>query len=505
MKAAFATLLAAAAFAYAAASPFWDYVNKPDPAYAWRDTGFRYHEKGWTGYMLNLTSQTWLSPADSNRYIWTHQLLVVVPDNLKDKNHATIYATGGSNHGGGPPSVNEDVLAAALTAVSTGTIGATVWQIPNQPIVFASDPQHKERSEDHAVGWTWIQYLATDNPDWIIYFPMAKSVIKAMDAVTEFTAKTNGTNLENWVVYGASKRGWTTWFTGALNDPRIMGIAPIVMDMLNFTHFVPHMFQAYGGWTFAFEPYWELNITELIGTPKMDQLASVIDPLVYKDNLTLPKLIIDSTGDEFFMPDDDYYWWGDLPGETYRLMIQNAEHTMATGVLELLPGLWGFYTSLMKKTARPVFDWSMADGSGEITITVQAQPMLPTKVTMYSSHTLNDTRRDFRLVQGDTPLNPCHWIPVPVFGKSCLVPQLWSPTEMKPVSQTTNAQGEVDTVTYKLTQPMPEAGFTGFLGELEFPAPDNQTFIMTTQVSIIPQRLPFPPCGTGASCIGGLL
>jgi hypothetical protein len=31
------------------------------------------------------------------------------------------------------------------------------------------------------------------------------------------------------------------------------------------------------------------------------------------------------------MPDDDYFWWGKLKGETYRLMVQNAEHSMATG------------------------------------------------------------------------------------------------------------------------------------------------------------------------------
>jgi hypothetical protein len=30
-------------------------------------------------------------------------------------------------------------------------------------------------------------------------------------------------------------------------------------------------------------------------------------------------------------PDDDQYWWGQLQGETYRLMVANAEHSFATG------------------------------------------------------------------------------------------------------------------------------------------------------------------------------
>ena len=44
------------------------YVEREEPAYKWRDLGHRlevadYEGKGgWTGYVLNFTSQTWLSP-----------------------------------------------------------------------------------------------------------------------------------------------------------------------------------------------------------------------------------------------------------------------------------------------------------------------------------------------------------------------------------------------------------------------------------------------------------
>ena len=39
---------------------------------------------------------------------------------------------------------------------------------------------------------------------------------------------------------------------------------PIVMDMLNFQTNVLHMYQAYGGWTFAFTDYYAENITAVI-------------------------------------------------------------------------------------------------------------------------------------------------------------------------------------------------------------------------------------------------
>lgn len=52
-----------------------------------------------------------------------------------------------------------------------------------------------------------------------------KAVVKAMDAVQEFTATLGSpvTPVARYVVAGASKRGWTTWLTAAV-DPRVVAI-----------------------------------------------------------------------------------------------------------------------------------------------------------------------------------------------------------------------------------------------------------------------------------------
>lgn len=56
--------------------------------------------------------------------------------------------------------------------------------------------------------------------------------------------------MEKFLVSGASKRGWTTWLVGgvlgSLPNSRVVGIAPIVMDMLDFQPNVLHMYKAYG-------------------------------------------------------------------------------------------------------------------------------------------------------------------------------------------------------------------------------------------------------------------
>ena len=69
-----------------------------------------------------------------------------------------------------------------------------------------------------------------------------------------------GLHPTQFIVAGASKRGWTTWTVGAV-DPRVMGIVPVVMDELNFVENIKHHYRSYGGWSFAFDDFWTLNIT----------------------------------------------------------------------------------------------------------------------------------------------------------------------------------------------------------------------------------------------------
>ena len=49
--------------------------------------------------------------------------------------------------------------------------------------------------------------------------------------MTEFSQKMASVKIEKFMVAGASKRGWTTWTTMAV-DKRVFAGIPIVMDML---------------------------------------------------------------------------------------------------------------------------------------------------------------------------------------------------------------------------------------------------------------------------------
>ncbi len=146
-------------------------------------------------------------------------------------------------------------------ATHTKTIVAVLYNIPNEPLLFYNDPLQKSRSEDAIIAFGWKQYLNlyNINPEdpyinnWLVLLPMAKSVVKAMDTVTNFTSSKQFNNqykVTRFSVAGASKRGWTTWLAAAADD-RVEAFVPMVFDMPNMHDELHHMWKAYGGWTFG--------------------------------------------------------------------------------------------------------------------------------------------------------------------------------------------------------------------------------------------------------------
>ena len=45
------------------------------------------------------------------------------------------------------------------------------------------------------------------------------------------------------------------------------------------------MYRAYGGWTFAFKDYLDMNISKYLDDPRLDQLAAIVDP--YCENTSI--------------------------------------------------------------------------------------------------------------------------------------------------------------------------------------------------------------------------
>ncbi|KAL2636439.1 hypothetical protein R1flu_007918 [Riccia fluitans] len=505
--------------------PLDEYMAKADSEYRWYDTGRRLTgalpwEK-WEGIVLNMTSQSWLSSADVDCSLWTHDLVIVKPCNYVHKKTALLVVAGGSNNGIGPTPSDELLILAATVAVKTGSLAAVVYQVPNQPCTFTSEHPPRPRSDDELVAYTWSYFL--DNPDkteWPLKFAMTKAVVRAMDTVQAYAKDSMKVEVDNFVVTGASKRGWTTWSTAAVDD-RVVGIIPVVMDLLNMGSTLHHFYKSLGGWPVAFKAYYEANITSRLDSPEFQRLTDIVDPYVYKDRLGLPKLMVTASNDEFFLLDDSIYFWDSLPGEKHCLILADTDHSLATGVLKFLTGVEAFFLSIVESYelsgvpqmirmkrgvvkelsgtvasagSRPKYWYNINRDGGIIEIGTTEKPV---EVLLWYAYTYKGTKgRDFRWFTADN--GKCPTLAVkdicvkPVYFESRVI----SPTDLS------NDDGMIN---YYASLSTPKEGYGAFFVEMRFAGPKPLTpFIVTTPAVIVPNYFPYGDC-YGSDCRGKLV
>ena len=360
------------------------YVAKPDPTYSWKiDHKLEAHGAG--TYIVDLKSQTWRKPNEVNRTVWQHWLTIVRP--AQPISHtAFLYITGGSNGGKAPK--NADPLI-ALLAAETKTVVVELKMVPNEPLIFRNDGV--KRTEDDLIAYTWDQFLKGGDEEWPARLPMVKSAVRAMDCVQELLGSKEGGSfkIENFVVAGGSKRGWTTWNAAAV-DKRIEAIVPISIDTLNQVASMRHHVAVYGFYTEAVGDYFNHQITARAADPRMKLLNAIEDPYSYRDRFTMPKYIVGAAGDQYFCPDNSQFYFDDLPGEKYLRYIPNADHGLDhTDVRE---SVVAYYDAIIKGTRRPQLSWKF-ERDGSIRVNAVTKPL---EVKLWQA--TNPTARDFRLM-----------------------------------------------------------------------------------------------------------
>ncbi|HVK14290.1 MAG TPA: PhoPQ-activated pathogenicity-related family protein [Gemmataceae bacterium] len=421
-----------------------EYVAKPDPAYEWKVVK-TVPGDGVTTFVIDLKSQSWRKTPDVDREVWQHWLTVVKPDAVK---HATGFLMIGGGKNGSPAPDAASALTLTM-AKATGSVVAELKMVPNQPLVLNNDG--KPRSEDDLLAAGWIKFMDTGDPLWVTRLAMVKSAVRAMDTVTALMASEQGgkVDVKSFVVAGGSKRGWTTWLTGAV-DKRVVAVVPIVIDVLNLDVCCVNHFCAYGFWAPAVGDYTRHKVFERRGTSAYDALLKLEDPYFYRDRFTMPKYVVNAAGDQFFPPDSAKFYFGDLPGPKYLRYVPNADHSLRNS--DAQDSILAFYNAVLTKAPLPKFTWETGkDGS----IRVKAEDK-PKEVLLWQA--TNPKARDFRLES----IGPAY------------------------------KSSRVDLVdgAYVAKVDKPAAGWTAFFVELTFDSGGKVPYKFTTPVSIVPDVLP---------------
>jgi len=308
------------------------YLKTADNSYQWEvKDSFELGEV--KAYNLLLTSQTW------RNHIWKHQLTLLVPKEIS-YDGALLFITGGRLEDGMPKWTPQDDLdetaPMAQIAQKNKAIVSIIRQVPMQPLYDG------DLVEDQLISFTLHNYKQDKDLTWPLLFPMVKSAVRGMDAIQEFSKQNLMKEITRFTVAGASKRGWTTWLTGA-SDERVEAIGPMVIDVLNMPVSLDYHLTAWNEYSEQINDYIKLEIPQTVNTADGNALTEMIDPYSYREELTMPKLIFIGTNDEYWPVDAVKNYIKDIPGENYIHYTPNAGHNLAGGesALKALSGFWG--------------------------------------------------------------------------------------------------------------------------------------------------------------------
>ncbi len=451
------SILASCAPEQESVHPFEAYLAEPDPAYSY-ELQNTIEGDGYTAYVVRLVSQEWLTDDIVNETVWWHWLTIVVPENV-DHSTGFLWIGGGTNYSDMPDEVNPML---SQTALLTNTVVADLHNVPFQPIQFLNDERLDQRYEDDLIAYGWRKFMEGGALDedavWLSRLPMTKAAIRAMDTVTEFISSELQHEVKEYVVGGASKRGWTTWTT-AIFDERVIAITPAVIDLLNMIPSFEHHWQAYGEWSPAIEEYENEHIMDWQHSKEYARLRELVDPFSYLDRLKMPKFIINAASDEFFLPDSWQFYWNELQGEKYLRYVPNTGHSLSE--TDSGESLAAFYQYIVEGRDLPQFDWT-ADASDGFHIEFDPD-QLPDQVLLWNAH--NPDGRDFRLY---------------------VIDRIWIPRVVE-IDESGTMTIQIDT---------PEDGFSAWFVEATFNIDSSAPLKLTTGVVVTPDEYPFGPFET---------
>jgi PhoPQ-activated pathogenicity-related protein len=337
------------AVASAASGDLASYIARAEPEYRWEKTS-ETAEGLVTVTDLKLRSQVWRGIP------WDHTVRVFRPAVVKYPKTAVLLITGGN------PGKEEMQIGTLLSGAFQAPL-AILFNIPNQPLFDG-------KTEDDLIAHTFAEYLKSGDDTWPLLFPMTKSAVKAMDALQALSEKEWKQKIEGFVVTGASKRGWTTYLTGA-SDPRVKAIAPMVFDNLNFGAQMARQLSLWGKYSEQIEEYTRRGLQQQMDSERGRQLVRMVDPWFYRERLKMPKLLVHGANDRYWATDATSLYWNDLPGEKALLHVPNAGHGL-DDLGRVVATVTAFFHHVAGEQAFPRLTYESSGQGGKRTLRLKA-------------------------------------------------------------------------------------------------------------------------------------
>jgi PKD repeat protein len=480
------------------------YVRDPEPRFDYETVGSPITlslglQTIGTATNLYMNSGLWRSAtdidvSDYDGISWKHNVTIIEPNN-RQHDTGILLVTGGSRFDDPPSASDLSGLNAPELAIATGAPIVILDDVPAQPIAFVGDTEG-ERTEDEIIAYSFDKYLddndanralyPTAEDPWPVLHVMARAAVRAMD-VAQDVSTAQGDPIEDFIVTGASKRGWTTWLTG-ITDCRVKAIAPVVIDLLNTRESMIHHQRSLanqpngttGGFSDAVIDYTNFDIFSRLADPDDEsarELLTLVDPYEYRERVIIPKLLLNASGDEFFLTDSAQFYIDDLVGETNISYMPNVGHGLGddpfniTDTSSALYILTSWILGILQDVERPAINWAFPNDN-TIVVNLDDPSGENPEVRLWSIN--NPIYRDFR-----------NFV-----------------TEALEINWTSQVLTRQPNGTYVANVPDPATGWTAYYIQVRFdsdaelaventglPQPE---FVFSTPVRVVPNEYPQP-------------
>jgi PhoPQ-activated pathogenicity-related protein len=415
----------------ALAGPLADYVLAADPATRFELLG-RGEISGGDYLRARLVSQRWRGVE------WAHELSLVRPRAPAADGPMLLWIDGGASSqlpaddSRGP---GDAVRLLAQVATAAGLPAAVVRQVPYQPLFDGL-------VEDGLIAHTFVEFVKSGDATWPLLLPMVKAAVEAMTAAESAAREHWDLAAEGFVVTGASKRGWTTWLSAALDD-RVKGLVPAVIDMLSLEQHVGVQQRSFGGMSDKLVDYTSRGIEKLLGSPRGRELVKIVDPFSYRDRIVQPKILALGTNDPYWPLEACGVYYDRLAGPRWVSYAPNAGHGLPLEQLTGLIAAMGRHAAGVEPL--PELDWSFEPERGAVVARVGQPTEAVGRAVAWRA---DSDSRDFRAAR-------------------------W-----------TAAEAERDAAGWRLEIDKPAAGFAAGLIELRF-AREPVPLVLTTGVQVV--------------------
>ena len=120
-------------------------------------------------------------------------------------------------------------------------------------------------------------------------------------------------------------------------------------------------------------------------------MLALIEPHAYRDRLTMPKLVLNSAGDQFFLPDSSHFYFTDIPGPKRLRYTPNTDHTLGQDLPSIILPTLSWLSSVLDNEQGPQFSWTL-EPNGSIRVQTFTEPK---RVRLWQA--TNPNARDFPL------------------------------------------------------------------------------------------------------------